>query len=450
MDLQGKKVLTIGAGLSGFATCQFLLAHGAKVTLSDAKSKEQLGADINQFANHGVELLLSNLMPSVADWDLCIKSPGVPPTIPLVEMVKAAGIEMISEIELAYLFAASPIIAITGTNGKTTTTALTGYILSQAGINTLVGGNIGTPLIEHIENYQGMVVAEVSSFQLEDCYEFKPHIAAMLNISPDHQDRHGSMAVYQQVKERIFARQDRNDLAILNYDDDVCRGIGEKLSQRTVFFSTSQLVNGGIYLDNGQIILDDNGHKINIISVKDIYIKGHHNWQNAMAAAAAAYYSGVAADDIANALHSFPGVEHRMEFVCERNGISFVNDSKGTNPDSTQKALLSYQRPLILIAGGRNKGNDFAPLMGLIKDKVRKLIILGEATDDIRRAADNAGFKDYILAGGFDEAVRSACQTAQRGDLVLLSPACASWDMFKNYEERGNRFKQIVKDYGEE
>jgi len=258
------------------------------------------------------------------------------------------------------------------------------------------------------------------------------------------------MAVYQAVKEKIFAAQDQNDIAILNHDDSVCRAIGEKLLQRTVYFSTQKPISEGIYLDDGQIILNDNGHKINIINVEDIYIKGRHNWQNAMAAAAAAYYSGVAVKDIAAALHSFPGVEHRMEFVCERDGVSYVNDSKGTNPDSTEKALLAYEQPLILIIGGRNKGNDFAPLMSLIKAKVRKLIILGEATEDILQAVNKAEFVEYLIADGFDEAVRLACHSAQRGDLVLLSPACASWDMFNNYEERGNRFKQLVKDYWED
>ncbi|MCL2678395.1 MAG: UDP-N-acetylmuramoyl-L-alanine--D-glutamate ligase [Clostridiales bacterium] len=441
----GQRVLVIGAGLSGLASCRFLLGKGAALTLWDAKSREELGNEVSALQDAGVALLTGGAMPERADWRLAVKSPGVPPAIPLIKMLKQARTPLIGELELAFYYAQAPFVAITGTNGKTTTSALTAAIFRMAGVNTLLGGNIGQPLVELAEEHRdGVIVAEVSSFQLEDCRRFAPHVAALLNVTPDHLDRHGSLENYLAVKQSIFEHQKKEDFAVLNYDDPLVRPLACRLPGSVFYFSTEEELSCGAYATGGEIFLAREGQKNHVMACKDIYIKGKHNLQNALAAAACAFLMGVSAEQIARALRSFPGVEHRMEFVTSLNGAAYINDSKGTNPDATMKALLSYDEPLILLAGGRNKGNDFGPLMQLARQKTRLLILLGECRDEMRRAAHKAGMESIVLADTFAQAVDLAYAAALPGEVVLLSPACASWDMFVNFEERGRLFKALV------
>ena len=446
MQLQGKTVLVVGAGRSGMDASRFLLAHGAKVILSDSKPREKLSHDLWLLEDMGVKLILVNQLPERITWDLVIVSPGVPPMIPLLTMSRAAGVEVIGEMELAYRFAKTPILAVTGTNGKTTTTALLGYILQHAGLSVLVGGNIGTPLVSSVEEYNGdYIVAEVSSFQLESCSEFKPHVGVHLNLTPDHLDRHGDMATYAAAKEKLFARMDASDFAILNDDDAAVKAIAGRCAAQPRFFSLLQPLEDGMYFDGLEICVMSKGKQVHSFPKSSIYIKGRHNMQNAMAAALAAQSVGVPYALIGEALAEFPGVEHRLEFVCERRGVTYINDSKGTNPASTYQALSAYDGPIVLMLGGYNKGSDFSPLFGLIQEKVKRLIIYGESLPLIKAAADAAGYRDYEIADNFRDAVTRAELAAEAGDVVLFSPACASWDEFDNFEQRGRLFKELIR-----
>lgn len=445
MDLRKQEVLVVGAGLSGVAACRFLLGRGARVTLSDNKNIAALPAEAQALMQQGVEFLPQQNPPAGLPWRLVVKSPGVPPGIPVLTQARQAGIPIWGELELAYRYAKAPFIAITGTNGKTTTTALLGYLLHEAGKKVLVGGNIGAPLIGQVEGDYEYIVAETSSFQLEDSEQFRAHVALLLNLSPDHLDRHGDMEHYLAAKARVLRHQQAEDFAVLNYDDAALRPLAEQTPAQVLWFSLENVPPQGVFLADGQIFIREQQKNIHVMPANGIYIKGRHNWQNAMAAVAAAYALGVDAAVIARALAGFPGVEHRLEFVCEKDGIIYVNDSKGTNPDSTEKALLAYDKPLVLIAGGYDKQADFAPLMPLIKQRARHMVVLGQTAEQLRQTAAAAGYTEVSRAESFEEAVALARQAAQSGDVVLLSPACASWDMFENFEARGNRFKELVR-----
>ncbi|MCR4963542.1 MAG: UDP-N-acetylmuramoyl-L-alanine--D-glutamate ligase [Firmicutes bacterium] len=444
MEIKNKRVLVVGAGLSGLAVSRFLLRHGADVTLYDGKNRDKLSPEIDSLQAQGCHMLLGNALPQMEDWHWAVVSPGVPPMIPFLNMCREAGIPVIGELELAYRISKSPFIAITGTNGKTTTTSLTGYMLQQAGVNVLVGGNIGMPLVDEVENFSGWIVAEVSSFQLESCYDFAPHIACHLNLTPDHLDRHGTLENYAAMKEKIFARQKETDFAVMNHDDPLVRLHEDQWAAQKRYFSLQTQVEQGAYVQDGAIYMADHGESRHLIDTKDVYIKGSHNWQNAMAAVEIARVLDIDPRQIAASLRTFPGVEHRLEFVIEKNGVTYVNDSKGTNPASTAKALNAYDQPIVLIAGGYDKGADFLPLMELIKEKVRYMVLLGATAPKIKKAADQAGFSDYRMADSFEDAVRLAEAAARPGDVLLLSPACASWDMFSDYEQRGKLFKRLV------
>ena len=444
MEVRGKTVLVVGAGVSGLAVCKFLLAHQAQVILADSRELPDLSKELAVLVRQGVRLYLGNFLPAMVDWDLVVTSPGVPPMIPLLSMSRAAGVEVIGEVELAYRFSQATFVGITGTNGKTTTTSLIHYIFEHSGVDARIGGNIGVPVIGFAEDYHGLIVTELSSFQLESCDQFRPHIAVYLNLTPDHLDRHGTFDAYREAKERIFAHQQAEDYAVLNYDDPVVANVAQRIAAKAFYFSLHQVLPEGAYYQEGNLYISDGGKKQLLLPADAVFIKGQHNLQNALAAAACTYLQGVAIDEIAEALRIFPGVEHRLEVVTEQNHILYVNDSKATNPDSTEKALLSFDQPIILIAGGFDKGSDFSPLMDLIQQKVKRMIILGESLPAIKRAADQVGYRDYQLADSFDEAVALAQVAAEPGDVVLLSPACASWDMFKNFEERGRRFKELV------
>lgn len=447
MDLTNKRILVVGAGLSGQAVCKFLIAKQARVTLTDTRSREQIGQVAEELSELGVTLVLEEYPPVAKDqYDLLVMSPGVPLTVPPAVQAKEAAIKVIGELELAYAFAQAPIVAITGTNGKTTTTSLLGQLFREAGFKTLVAGNIGLPMISEIENYaaEDMVVAEVSSFQLETTQHFAPRVAVILNISPDHLDRHGSMEEYIKAKARIFKQQAPSDYLVLNYDDPILRELAKDCPAQVIFFSRQHILEKGSFIQNGQIVMARANGIEKITEVTSLRIPGAHNLENALAATAAAAALGVSVTDIANTLRNFSGVAHRLEYVATIDGVNYVNDSKGTNPDAAIKALESYEVPMILIAGGKNKGVSFTDFAKKIKEKVRILITLGVHGYQIEEAAREQGFQAIYAVENYAQAVALARKQAKPGEVVLLSPACTSWDMFRNFEERGNLFKELV------
>lgn len=431
------------------AVSSFLTGKGALVTLTDAKDAGSFLPGVDTLVPSGVELVLGHYPPvEPASYDLVVVSPGVPLSVPPVARARALNIPVIGELELAYSFATAPLVAITGTNGKTTTTSLVGQIFRDAGIRTLVAGNIGQPLITEVENYclDDVIIAEVSSFQLETVINFRPHVAAILNITPDHLDRHGSMEGYIRAKARIFANQKENDYTILNFDDPLTRDLAAHCPGKVIFFSRRHNLESGVFIHDGQIIVKDQQMTYPILPAKEVGIPGGHNLENALAAVACAWIMGVKEHQLAYTLRNFPGVPHRLEFVAEINGVRYINDSKGTNPDASIKALEAYEQPIVLLAGGKNKGNDFTAFARRVKEKVRVLVVLGQCAEEIESAARAAGVEHILRAEGFPEAVLMAHRMARPGDVVLLSPACASWDMFKSYEERGELFKKIVRE----
>ena len=438
-----KRVLVIGAGKSGAASSEFLARHGEQVILTATKREE----NVEWLAELGVEFVWEQ-QPDLTEVkpDYLVVSPGVPLTIPPVVQAQKMGIPVIGELELAYRYAKTPFVAITGTNGKTTTTTLVGELLKTINENVFVGGNIGIPLISAVEDLSAkdVIVAEVSSFQLETTTSFCPHIALMLNLTPDHLDRHGDMAGYLAAKARIFAEQGADDYLILNYDDQALRNLSSEAKAKVIFFSQKNILKEGVYLENGMICLNYNGETMIICAADELKIKGTHNLENAMGAAAIAFAAGVPQEKIAWVLRNFAGVEHRMEPVKIVRGVQYVNDSKGTNPDAAMKALVAYQQPIIVILGGKNKGSDFTELAAVVKQQAKAAVLLGQAKDELKEALDKVGFTAYTLVQTFEEAVTTAAEQASEGDIVLLSPACASWDMFKSFEERGELFKSLV------
>ena len=456
VDLEGKRVLVIGLARSGQAVARFLAGVGAMVTGTDIKQEADLdGESLSELRALSVNLV-TGVYAEVQEeqYDLAVVSPGVPLTIPPVETAERLGIPVWSELELAARVGREPIIAVTGTNGKTTTTALTVYIFQQAGRRVLVAGNIGIPLIREVERAgeQGFGVdywiLEVSSFQLERSLEFHPHIAVFLNLTPDHLDRHTTLEEYGRVKERVFANQGPEDLAVLNLDDPWVANHIHGLTARECWFSTQRAPAGGIGVADGSIVYETGGARQVLCPVQDVRIPGRHNLENALAAAAAALLSGIDCQTIAAALSTFPGVPHRLEPAGVLGGVKYVNDSKGTNPESVLKALDSFQEPIILIAGGKPKGSDFTRLAGRIRSRVKALILMGQAAPQIEQAVRAAGYTAIWNEASLEGCVRTAARLAAPGDLVLLSPACASWDMFRDYEERGDLFKKLVHNLG--
>ncbi|GAW92146.1 UDP-N-acetylmuramoyl-L-alanine--D-glutamate ligase [Calderihabitans maritimus] len=447
MNWKGKKVLVIGMGHSGLAAARVLHEEGAQITLTDIKRKEELVQAIQSIEDLPVRLELG-AYPEVnmENTDVVIISPGVPLSIAPVQQARASRIPVWSEIEAAYRFLEGPVVAITGTNGKTTTTALVGEMFKDAGRPVLVAGNIGIPLIREARstNSDTVIVVEASSFQLETIDRFRPRVAVILNITPDHLDRHLTLEKYIQAKARIFENQSSSDFTILNYDDERVRSLASKTPGRVIFFSRQHMLEPGVYVQDGNVVVAIEGKKEVVCPAEEINIKGSHNLENALAGVAAGSAMGLAVDSIARTLRTFPGVAHRLEFVAEFGGVKYINDSKGTNPDAAIKALEAYAEPVVLIAGGKNKGSDFSSLAIKIKEKVRALVLVGEAAGNIQEAVEKVGFKNFYRVDTFEEAVKTAASLALPGDVVLLSPACASWDMFRSYEERGERFKSLV------
>ena len=439
----GEKVLVIGAARSGLAGAEFLAKQGNQVVLTDMKQAVQ----VDNLAELGVSFVWGE-QPDVEAIkpDYIVMSPGVPLTIPPVKYAKEHGIPVIGELELAYRNCKAPFAAITGTNGKTTTTTLIGELMKKTGRQVFVGGNIGVPIITYADKLQeeDIVVAEVSSFQLETVESFCPHLALMINLTPDHLDRHGDMAGYLAAKARIFENQKESDYLVLNYDDEALRELAPQSRGKVIFFSQKHKLEEGVYLDGSHVMLALNGESLFICNADEIAIKGKHNLENAMGAIVFAYLSGVRAEDIRDVLMTFQGVEHRLEPVRTLNEVLYINDSKGTNPDSTIKAIEAYDRPIVIILGGKNKGVPFTELAGLVKERVKKAVLVGQAKEELAEALDAADFNDYVRTESFEEAVTKAAELAEPGDIVLLSPACTSWDMFSSFEERGRLFKKLV------
>ena len=448
MELKDKRILIIGMALSGIAAAKVLYRHGAHIILNDIKEQCELGDALNQLEGIKAEYAFGAEPDELLErCGMAIVSPGVPLDKPFVKKACSLGIELIGEVEMAYRLSNVPIVAITGTNGKTTTTALTGHIFKLAGVNTFVCGNIGTPMISAIEQYGpgDVVVAEISSFQLESIRYFKPRVSAILNITEDHLNRHGTFDNYIAIKSRIFMNQGPDDHVVINMDNEPCRRLIKLPNAHVLPFSRKQELDEGVMVKDDYIICRLNSREDKICRVNDIKIPGKHNLENALASAAIAYAMGIGPDVIAQGLRTFEGVEHRIEFVDEIDGVRFINDSKGTNPDAAVKAIEAVDGPIILIAGGMDKHADFTGFIEAFDSKVKALVLLGETADQIASAARRMGFDNIYKVHSLQEAVEQAWHLSSAGDCVLLSPACASWDMFDNFEQRGMVFKEAVR-----
>lgn len=447
-DLYGKRVLVIGMARSGQAVARFLFNRGAKVTGTDYQAEELLGSGFERLKELPVSLITGGY-PEVkaGDYDLVVVSPGVPGNVKPVKAALKYGIPIWSELELAGRFIHEPMIAVTGTNGKTTTTSLIGHIFEKAGINVGVAGNIGIPLIQKVEqNVQVEYwIVEVSSFQLERIQRFRPQIAVFLNLTPDHLDRHGDSETYGLVKARIFANQNSGDFAVPNLDDPWLAAHMNNIPSQIYGFSSSRLPEQGIGVRDSNVIYTCKGKEEILCSVSDIRLPGPHNLENVLAASAASLLAGIDKEIVAKGLRSFPGVPHRLEEVRVLNGVRYINDSKGTNPEAVLKALDSFHEPVILIAGGRHKGSELGGLACKIKERVKALILLGEAAPLFHQAVQDVGYDRIWDVSSLPAAVKLAHNIAIPGDIVLLSPGCASWDMFRDYEERGDLFRKEVK-----
>jgi UDP-N-acetylmuramoylalanine--D-glutamate ligase len=443
-DLQGKRVLVVGLARTGMAAALFSAGYGATVTATDEKPEPQLAETAARLRDAGVSLDLGGHNPaSFLEQDLIVVSPGVPAKIPPLEQARSKGIPVWSEVELAWRFLRGKLVAITGSNGKTTTTSLVAHILKTAEIPTLVGGNIGVPLLALVERSLDttVTVAEISSFQLETIEAFRPEIGVLLNLSPDHLDRHATLDEYARAKMRMLENQLDRDAAVLNADDpEVTRRMPSK--PHIYWFSRQKRVAEGAFIRDDQIVFRADGAENVLARREDIPLRGDHNVENVLAACAAAYLAGSAPAAIAAGVKSFPGVEHRLEFVAEISGVAFYNDSKATNVDATLKAVESFPGPLIVILGGKDKGSPYTPLREPLAKRARLAILIGAATEKI--AADLEGAVTLERAGTLERAVEMAMERARPGDMVLLAPACASFDQFENFEHRGRVFKELV------
>ena len=503
MNLKNKKVLLVGLAKTGVSTIKHLNRLGAKVVVNDIKDKDKLKDILDELSDlNNVEYILGHHPENIDDIDMTVVSPGVPLDLPFILKLKEENIEIIGEVELPYRLTKNPIFnGITGTNRKTTTTSLVGEIFKKANRDTYIVGNIGNPVIDTVgvANENSVLVTELSSFQLESIATFKPHVSAILNFTEDHLNRHHTMEAYMEAKARIFENQDSKDFCVLNYDDEDVRSLSDNVKAKKIFFSRKKSLECGIYLDEdkniivninenqdendfailnyddmevrklapkckGQIIffsrkeklekgvyLDENNNivihideKIVLLNKKELSLPGNHNLENCMAAIAMAYVCNINLDTLKHILKTFKAVEHRLEYVRTINDIMFVNDSKGTNPDSTIKAITSYESPVILIAGGYNKESDFNELLEIGKENIKSLVLMGETADIIEKTAKEKNYKSIIRVNNMKEAVEVSYKQAEKGDVVLLSPACASWDMYKSFEARGCDFKDNV------
>lgn len=454
-ELKGKKVTVVGLARSGVAAARLLLAIGARVTVADAKGEEALAPALSRLDREAVRVRIGpGYEAALDDADLIVISPGVPSDLEALRAAQRRGVRVVGELELASWFLKAPVVAITGTNGKSTTVTLVGLLLEQSGKQVFVGGNLGTPVCEAaLASYRAglaasalyhYIIAEVSSFQLETIERFHPWVAALLNITPDHLDRYPSMAEYVSAKARIFENQEAGDVAVLNLDDERVAAFCARLRSQVVGVSRAGVIEegyGGAYLDGDRLVVRLGSVREAICRRSELRLQGAHNLSNALAASAIGLLCGCRVEAIRHVLQTFPGLEHAFEMVRERKGVRFINDSKGTNVDATLKALESLDEPVLLIAGGRDKGADFSRLKEPVHRRVKRLILIGEAASRIKQAVQ---FDAVDEAATLRDAVDLAARQAKAGDVVLLSPACASFDMFVDYQDRGRQFKELV------
>jgi UDP-N-acetylmuramoylalanine--D-glutamate ligase len=440
-DFTGKRVTVVGMARSGIAAARALHGLGAVVTITDRKPPDQLAEQVRALGHREIRVEAGGHPDRIfIEADLIVLSPGVP-GIPQVLSAHRRGVPVIGELELGWLLSDAPFVGITGTNGKSTVTTLVGLMLQKAGKKTLVAGNIGNALTETPELLHGQdwIVVELSSFQLEAIDTFRPRVATVLNITQDHLDRYKDMTEYGEAKARIFRNQHRDDILVLNFDDPFVRALASRAPSRVVPFSRLEKHENGAFVESGRLMVRGEA----VCGVDEILIKGVHNLENAMAASAVALAAGADRASVAAVLREFPGLEHRLEFVRDKDGVTYINDSKGTNVGAVVKSVEGFTRPVILIAGGLDKGSDFSPLAGLFREKVKLLILIGKATDTMAGAL--GGSTETVRAKTLGDAVQLAAARAAAGDVVLLSPACASFDMFKDFEDRGRQFKEAVK-----
>jgi UDP-N-acetylmuramoylalanine--D-glutamate ligase len=445
MELNGKRVLVVGLGRSGVASALFLKSQGARVTVSDVKSPEQLREEIPVLLDHGIAVETGGHGErTFQNQDLIVVSPGIPVDAAPIAQARALGQPVIGEIELAAEFLPVPIVAITGSNGKTTTTTLIGEILAAGGLKTLVGGNIGTPAISLIPQAtpETVVVLEVSSFQLETIRSFRPKIGIVLNVTPDHLDRHRTFAAYVDAKARLFENQQPEDFAVLNADDPTCLDLAARTRAQVFWFSRKKEVEQGAFVRNGAVLFRRAGEQQEVTLASEIPLKGVHNLENVLAAVCAGALMGCESTKIGDAIRNFKAVEHRLEYVATVRDVEYYNDSKATNVDATIKALESFPGNIHLILGGKDKGSDYTMLNDLLRERVKSVYTIGAAAEKIQ--SQIKGATSIVSSGTIESAVKQAVAAAQSGDVVLLAPACASFDQFQNYEHRGRVFKDLV------
>jgi len=445
LDVNGKRVLVVGLGKSGVASALFLKARGARVTVSDSKSEAELHDHIPVLLDNGIAVETGGHGErTFGQQDLIVISPGVPVNAPALDPARKLSIPIIGEVELAARFLQGKLVAITGSNGKTTTTALAGDVIAAGRTKTLVGGNIGTPAISLVpeSSEQTWTVLEISSFQLETTETFHPQVGVVLNVTPDHLDRHGTFEVYWEAKRRIFENQTEDDFAVLNMDDREAAKMGQGLKSQLRWFSRKSEVDSGAFVRDERIFYRDSQGEREIMPLSDMQLKGAHNVENVLAAVAIGMIAGVAPEKIREAVKNFKAVEHRLEYVATINGVEFYNDSKATNVDATIKALESFPKNIHIILGGKDKGSDYTVLTPLLQTRVKRVYTIGAAAEKIE--SHIRGAAQITQAGTIEVAVRKAMDNASEGDVVLLAPACASFDQFTSYEHRGRVFKELV------
>ena len=444
LQLRNKQVLVVGLARSGVAAVNLLLSQGARVRVTDLKPANQLKDELSQLRGAVETVLGRHRVGDFLSADLIVASPGVPADIEPLRKARAVGIRVLAEVELAFQLLPGPIIGVTGSNGKTTTTILIGRIFEEANSAVAVAGNIGTPLTRialEPSAREVTLVVELSSFQLEMIQHFRAHIALILNVTPDHLDRHGSLKSYALAKQRILLNQTREDWAVLNADDEISSGMRPEAAGSVCLFSRRPLQEG-VCVEEGQIVIRQKGYSASVMPATEVAMRGAHNLENVLAATCAAHLSGLSLEAIRRTIRNFKGVEHRLERVAVYDGVSYYNDSKATNVESAKKALQAFSSPVVLIMGGQDKRGDFEQLADLVKERVRRLILMGEAAAKIAAALGSSA--PVSEAENLEEAVCQAGRSASRGDTVLLAPGCASFDMFDDYEHRGREFKESV------
>lgn len=437
-------------GRSGKAAVEALCQAGARVSAQDSKTADRMDREFILFLEkNNVKTYFGEIPEDMEAFDMLVLSPGVPPSLDFIAKARSAGAEIIGELELAYRFCKGRFVSITGTNGKTTTTTLVGEIYKAAGRDTCVGGNIGRAIaVDALEAKETTwMITETSSFQLETIINFRPEVSAILNLTPDHLDRHKTMENYGRAKAAVFMNQTPDQYCVLNMDDPACFELAsrEGCKARVVPFSRMKELEFGAFVKEGRIVIkNEEGEEILICAADELKIPGSHNLENALAAAAIAYFGGISPEIIGDVMREFAGVEHRIEFVCEKNGVRFVNDSKGTNTDAAAKAIEAMKENIILIAGGYDKGSEFDEFIDSFKGRVKAMILMGVTAPKIRAAAEAKGFDAITEGKNMEECVRLGYEMAEPGDVVLLSPACASWDMYDNFEQRGDHFRECA------